>query len=287
MNPRSLTSLMMMVVVVSLLAASMPSHASTATASLTNLQFQLTDLAPDDGIAPTLTSLPANQTYVVARVNDQATGISQQVTNPFSVGYLPDGSVSVNGPTAAASSSILAGSFLSTGSATDGGTFFSQANVFSGAEGLATSYFLSAHTRLTITADLSLSVSIMDACSSFQCESAVASAVISGLLEGPGVPLTGFAKNASLFEQATVFDGLPHTQSLQGVMSVSIANDGDASASIWGVSIYTFVSGAGASPVPEPATWGLMLPGLLVLVSWRIRAKRGIKANGPVRSHAR
>ena len=246
--------------------------AADASASLTNIRFKLTDLAPGDGVAASLTTVP-NATKTDLFASASFDGIAQ-TNQTIATGVLVPGSINASGLAATAGSGAQGGSLFSSGTAGDRGTFQSQASVYSAADGLATSFMLSPHTRLTITAKMDLSISITDVCGSFQCEKAVATASIGGLFGNSGA-----SQSTSLFLDASALDGSFRAQTLHDVMTVSFVNDGDTSLGIWGFSMFTFVNGVGAvTPVPEPATWASLLAGLAALTA--VRRFRDRRASG-------
>ncbi|WP_374594265.1 hypothetical protein [Aquabacterium sp.] len=280
--------------------------AASSTASLTNLHFQLVDLTPDDGIAPSF-QLLSTASYNGYSAPDRISGQVQNNAGPYStvnyqiVDLTPLGNLSktesVSG--VSVSSAIADTSLMASGTSTQGKTSYSA-----GASIDANSYYgggikLSANSALIITADAWVDASalnVVENTSNYCCyytNPETASAGVSLSLTGPGVggsqnsssSLTASVSGSSNYTYVydpvygyyrSVFvspDGRPLLQTNSGKLGVTFLNT-TSSDQIATLTATVSVSGTSVAAVPEASTVVLSSLGLLsaAMVARRRRA---------------
>lgn len=279
----------------SMLVATSAFSAASSTASLTNLHFQLVDLTPDDGIAPSFQVLSA-ATYNGYSTPDKISGQVQNNAGPYSTVSYQIGdltplnslskSESVSG--VAVSSAITDTSLTATGTSTLGKTSYSA-----GASIDANTYYgggikLSANSALIVTADAWVDASalnVVDSANNYCCyysNPETASASVSLSLSGPGV---GGSQNSSSSLSASVSgtnyytyvydpiygyyryvflspDGNPLLQSNSGKLGVTFLNTTSVD-QVATLTASVSVSGTSIAAVPEASTVVLSSLGLL------------------------
>ena len=217
-----------------------------ATAVLSNFSIQLIDLAPDDGIPPTITFVPGNSA-------GSAIAGSQLVENTFPDPFAENSESVANGSGSASASLAgdpLGGSATITTAATalgDPHMAFSQAE--GDVEFGELSFTLSPHTEVEMNATLTL-------------DADVTQAVIGLAVAEGGYDFFGPAGDPEFFIsiEAEDFPGYEHVDDTQSLFA-TYTNDTDAAMDVGfdgGVQSY-----ANVNEVPEPATWLLLMAGLL------------------------
>src|SRR5262249_30234295 len=133
-----------------------------------------------DGIAPALTFLSGVTTDVNAASYDfsTATLFSDQSSK---AGWLSPSALVESSPVGTGWASVVGKRLITLGHAQDGGSFSASASSTQSKEGFAL-FSLTPHTQLTITFQVKVSTSILNDCGAFNCESAYASAGLSGIL---------------------------------------------------------------------------------------------------------
>lgn len=293
-------------VAVAAMMPALPVHAeATASAELRAVQLQLVDLAPGDGITPSVTFAPFGASQGRASISFNRPGSSGSEESTFSglFGAWSPGAASVDGLFGRSSASLVgpgspAGSTLRVaGSATGPGggfclpgqfdfntCFTASANFSASAspDGFFASFTLSPNTLMVLRGDLSISAAatgggLVDQFSFFQSSNSdSASANFSMQLSGPG-PLGNGSQNSNDGRSVNAFAFydtfnrvfVPSSNSFTGSVAVSftnLTNDPLSGNYALSVSASGFAFGD-ARLVPEPGTWALMLGGLAAVAA--------------------
>lgn len=250
---------------------------STASASTSNYTFSLIDLAPDDGIAPSLTWLdlsgrpPATSNL---SINDAISGEIVVLNNSHGTADLP---LDLNTTTQNGQVQLkLSGADLASLAQSANASFNGAGALDNNARGSTTAYYgftLSPNTSLTINLDVDLRVTTTDgSLLPERWESAYADVNL-GLEQyrnGEFVMSTGTGEHLAAYFRD------PQDLQHQGTLSFTFDNR-DVTDSTLYFSSNVGASGVSvASTVPEPSTWGMMLLGAsLVSVAGARRTRRG------------
>lgn len=266
----------------------------TASASITDLRFDLQDLAPDDGVAASLTQPPE---FVAATLNSTANAAivnfgGQQVSQ-WLQGTAPLADVSASalyGPSTAQASltgngTLLgpyqlwaSGNLVDTPSGDYLTTDFSTMSARAGTDdGSAVSFLLSAHTSVTLSGKADLFISTSGANSNV---SVPFNTVVSGKFlvrfDAPWAGGSPFVGEASK-ELILGYREEPSTDAFSQNFSFSYVNDTDQSTmiSLWAsTSVYGMLPHSPASAIPEPGSFSLMALGLLGLLGTAAARRR-------------
>lgn len=244
-----------------LLVATTGAWAVTATASLSNIQFQVFDLNPLDGIAPSFTILSGS------RYSTAYTGSGLSDWNPVTA------SSSINAPGLALAASALGNEFdpssLTLTSSLSDTALSTYGN--SGAYGTASfNVLIGAGTLLLVTADASVAA---NGVGSLEQTSVSASTLLefSESIDGTS------AYSNSGRQAYTGFSYFIKMPSSTGQISASFINNAGSSKEIYfQASAQTYVGTPLATPVPEPTTSAMLLSGLGVAlgIAFRRRERR-------------
>lgn len=234
--------------------------ASTAQATLSNLQVQLFDLTPDDGIAPSvswarqsnivdlnLSNLSTSQTFGELRA---APGVFPAVLSVQ--GSLTD----VSGI-----SQMRSDGWTVSATAEQPGTFF-NGRALTARDG-PTSGSLGANSRLVISFDAQVEISGLDHCAASginPCSFAQAT------LSASAIPWSGLRPGLQLSLQRTgtsTGNGVPYQLTDSGTFYWELVNATTSPVDIT-LQIEASISGREtlAAPIPEPATWALWFAGI-------------------------
>ncbi|WP_066332400.1 PEPxxWA-CTERM sorting domain-containing protein [Azohydromonas lata] len=254
-----------------LAVASIPAMAeASATASLTELRYELVDLDPNDGITPTVKF--TGQSLVRVKSGGYCTGCKDfgSFTEPASVSF-PNGSAAAS--QAGLSAFSQSGSFGFTAESLPylGSDRYQLKSIaiYQGALGMPL-FQLSAHTGLRITGQYTLDAEVDP-------------------YRNPSPLLRGLEYGtASVFFSSRFIDGDDALRSItaksdwhspadsaheSGEISVLMRNDLSHQATLWGK--WGVIASSAVPGVPEPSTYALMLAGLaLVGVTARRRQER-------------
>ncbi|TAK82658.1 MAG: PEP-CTERM sorting domain-containing protein [Aquabacterium sp.] len=290
------------------LACAPPAQASaSASAELTHIRFTLTDLNPDDGIAPSYTLLTDQGSTTITGVGsfvlspDPEGDFGLDMLDPAQMQFGTAGSTllrdaSLGGVQVV--SQALNGTYLVNTSAASGltgsGIYVAGAGIGSTSiyndvlvpAGLpqrnAVAGLLSVNTRLTVTADVSLQLNGVFDCADCQTESHTVLATL-GVRAGAQPYFSSFGSGISQdlhFEQNgsdplhEIYNG-----SFQGSLSLDYDNEYDGiSAAASEVSVLFAVTAVGTwksapGPIPEPGTYALVGLGLGA-AAWRARRRK-------------
>lgn len=269
-----------------LLCAPLAAHAElTAKASISGLQFVLSDLTPNDAETPSLTSpLELQSVGWESRASASITNFNWQQNSSWQqgVGILGDASASaVFGPSHAqawlAGSGTPAGPYNITASGTlnetPSGDYkttdFSSLNAQAGTnEYGGTNFLLSAHTSLTLVGQADLFISSTGATPNFFDPS---NTYVSGKFSvGFVTPdANSIHVDSAAKELIMGYSEAPRTDSFNQAFSFTYANDTDhvTVVSLWAnTSVYAMLPHLPASAVPEPGSQVLMALGLIGLL---------------------
>lgn len=260
------------------LAAAAPSFAATtASGTVSNIGFELIDLDLNDGITP---SLNFNVTggyyfedpYTELTLADQRSGYNntqrqnQTISQPYqsSASYAPSGGTALN-----ASASV-------TGRLFDGLTMQAQASSAggeAGANSLATSghvhFILSPNTALRITADLYATAARAPGLTDGGSYADVQFLIFENVPES-----TSYSRPDGFFA-ATYTPGVSSGLFQAAHVDYLINNRSTGSiTNMMSFNAYASAQTLATSPVPEPATYGMLLAGLGVLAA-TARRRRG------------
>lgn len=245
-----------------------------SSASLTGLRYELVDLNPGDGIAPTIryTGLALTDAFTLWDFCFSPTWC-QRGQGSFTTPAFSSRQYDAGGPTSAFAAVSPAGLFASgqwaNGSniGSGNGRYLAQAR-YQGVSGGHPLFVLSAHTGVRITAQYTLDAWVNPT-------------------EIAGPFHKGYGANAAVFFRSRFLDGPEILEELEaspflqpeylhetGEISVLLRNDKERQATVWGRwGVWT----GGQVPVgiPEPSTWALMLAGagLLGSVAQRRRTR--------------
>ncbi len=247
-------------VAAALVVAAFPASATTgasATAVLSDMQLQLVDLAPDDGIAPTITFTPGT-TFIQAIAAGQ--NLYQELPDPFAAGAE---SIATGQGTATASLAgdvRGAGATITTGATAAGDSGVApnevDAFVFFGETG----FTLSPHTEVEFTGTATVAADVADVPRT-RADASVAFNFFSA---------AGDARTALTIE-ANALPGQEHVGATQ-FLTASFMNNTDAALDVLFGAGVTAKAVTGA--VPEPPTGLLLAIGAAFAwaSSWRTRA---------------
>jgi hypothetical protein len=232
--------------------AALPASAqSTASASVGNLNIQLIDLAPGDGIAPSLSFTGATTAFANAIIyaDTTFTDVAQQDIE------LGDDNI----PASASNASGTANAFASTLSVTAATNMLSNSG-WTLAQGTM-DFILTPNTRAIFT--VTASVSALPDFTEGGLGSAFASALLYGeIVNSTSNGVTNFSSNviSSLFGEQRTLSAVIDSQGVETTGWVGIQAMAES------MSL--------ASPVPEPATVGMLAAGLGILSGAARRRKR-------------
>ena len=266
------------------LLASATAQASSSSAVLEQFMFQLVDLDPNDGVAPSFSFLAnssnnvafARTVYSLRGAPDEDVRVDNEVV---STGIFAINSATQSGPGASATAVSTLESFASEGSATQYGMYAAISiaigvydsdfpfNILIGAN---TELIVSAHARLETHLDVCPPGPLMI------CESAYAEAILYTAYPVPGEVDYASGDGAYL----TAAAGTAGTQTLSRVLSISLVNDSAQDVRQF-LRADTGTTGAGINEVPEPGTSALMVTGLVALLAiGRLSRKRRAGVRG-------
>jgi hypothetical protein len=256
---------------------------ATASASMTDLTFQVIDLTPNDGMAAGFTfeqaqNGAAGDLRVSSRVVDHTTGQSDHDDLRLLSGLLTP--ASVNNSTGAVVSSVDAGpaGFFASGSSTaEISNFASETTFMTGVERVPGDLFsydpftwtVLPYTQLVISASAVTSASVDTDCGVRpvnSCKSSFAAVSLRGGFLASELPFSMVSSSAGA--------GFPtFSDSDSGLLTLTFVNDtADPMLAYWRFEVQALGQIA-LTPVPEPSTYALLLAGLAGLV-WRARASR-------------
>jgi hypothetical protein len=258
----------------SLLAAAPARAQLHFAASAGNLQYTLTDLAPDDGIAPSVTFAGPAQAYLSGALERNV---------PIAVSGWADHRVTTN--EAVLTEDWDAGAHAGVGydgqsvvvaSSLDPTTFGLTTNLLAQSQ---QAFTLAPHTRITFTVDAAIDLTLgMDPAKVGYAQAfagiAVDQSPVGTVFD---VGTWGLMADGALVENEDDWSGNTYANVVAGTIPFSWDND---SASLQGATV-TYVAGAwgnihntGASPlpVPEPGAWAMLLAGLAGLGALGARA---------------
>jgi len=259
------------------LAAATPAlAASSATATLSNLQMTLIDLNPADGIAPSIAWSGNNGSFVYV----SGIAVDAELSDYQSFGFGdPSSFVPLSGSAQTALSQVsaaiqAAGSYSGTNLTATGSALGARtAGQFSSFDGTAyapTGYFtLSPYTLVTFEGNATLTATTTVGMDAFGVESALARAYLSA--NGLGAFGTGSQSTYDQLEGSAAqscdadFKCVGTTKTAAGHLAVTFVNltNGNLSGTL---STVALVSGQSAvNAVPEPATYATLVAGLCLL----------------------
>lgn len=246
-----------------------PSGASTfASFSVGPISFNLFDLNPDDGIAPSISFLGTGSLQEVATARDYGLALfdSQNVTVspwvPLAVSAAVPGSwvsVSVSGN----DGGTVSGTTLKATGATHGTGSQPGAGEIYGRIATDYSFTLSPFTKVVFEADVSLSASTTHGGAAFEFANLRSWLRTWDENQPPGAAPQSSLDEASIYVKSA-WNGsqyVPDSGSLGDTLSVSFVN-GSASALDGKLRGNFEMTGYSPAPVPEPETWALLLAGL-------------------------
>lgn len=234
---------------------------ATANASASNFRYALTDLTPDDGIAPSLSWIPSpdygyasligsywSDVVFSARPDSDALVTKEWVQGGDAVSASMEGATQL-GTTAISTSATSAGSpFIA---------FWTEAS----ARSQLGAFVLSPGSAVSFMVDYSLNGLITD--SLLEYSQARAEAILLGELYGAGGIEVGIEQD-SAFTSASNFttDG----QVRNGTLSLTMSNAGGAySEGTIRFDTEAYAMAVINAPIPEPSTWAMLLGGLALL----------------------
>lgn len=250
---------------------------STASASTANYTFSLIDLAPDDGIAPSLTWLNSPGRPLATSnlsINDAISGEIVQLNNSYGMGDLP-----LDLKTATENGQVqlkLSGTDLASLAQGANASFNGAGALNNSARGSTSAYYgftLSPNTSLTINTDVDLRVTTTEgSLLPERWESAYATVNL-GLEEYRNGE---FVMSMGTGESLAAYFLDPQDLQSQRTLSLTFDNRALADSTLY-FSSYVGASGISvASTVPEPSSWIMMLLGASVVsVAGARRARRG------------
>jgi hypothetical protein len=254
-----------------LAAAALPTLADvSSSASLTGLRYELVDLAPNDGIAPSIRftgmsqaesiafwdfcNLPWCQRSQGSFTTPASTSLQQNESGPLSV------TASVSQAGLLTSGQWANGSSIGSGA----GRYLAQAR-YQGVLGQPL-FVVSAHTGVRITGQYTLDARVdpTEIIGPTHSDYGARAAVFfrSNFLDGPAplVEIEAFHREQPMFVHET------------GELSVLLRNDKDHQATLWG-KWGVWSSGQVPIGIPEPSTYALMFAGL-AMIGARVRQRR-------------
>lgn len=270
-----------------LVCAPLAAHADlSASASISGLQFVLSDLNPNDAIAPSLTqpielqpvgwnssanALIRNFDWQQASEFQSGTGTigNASASTQFGASHA-EAALSGNGSPAGPYNFSASGTLTDTPSGDYLTTDFSTLNAQAGTnDTMGTNFLLSAHTSLTLSGQANLFVSTSGGNPNvfMPVNTSVSSKFwvqFMAPLEGGGLQVDSATK-----ELLMPYQDAPRTDSFSQAISFNYANDTDHDdvVSLWAnASVYAMLPHLPASAVPEPGTQALMALGLLGLL---------------------
>jgi hypothetical protein len=244
--------------VLALLSGAVAAQATTTQASLSDYGWQVVDLNPDDGIAPSITF--ANiargaQTGAVAHYGDLLSFLGESSIDGETVSSASD----IGG--AAVTTTYSQQAITAHGSIGKAGQYMSFA-------GWNSDYTLSANTKLVFTGHAAAAVTpgayVPDQFSSAGVSIMFTDGIIDGTLVQP------------YYARTATFPNVPDTVNFDETFTLEIVNN-SADALTGRMNILVFTT-ADVSAVPEPATY-LMLGAGLALTGALARRRRASKAN--------
>ena len=282
----SSSTVRIILVAASVLAAPLSARAdATASADLTDLTIRLIDLNPSDGITPWV-RFPTGRSIDAVAAN-MPTALTEALHSPshesvVNVAQQPFGTVTsssaVPGATAFASfdgDPQSSGSNIHASASATGGSF---ENVFRATGDAMMSYYfgpgafvLSPGSELVMTATATTQAATTTIQGDGRQDQGYAAAFIqvSGTVDDRSLDAD------SISSRADPFDSLPGSVSGNGQLSVSFSNASTASVDGYYFAFVTTLAQSGTVPIPppisEPATLDLLLAGIGILVSRRLR----------------
>ncbi|WP_295993592.1 PEP-CTERM sorting domain-containing protein [Rugamonas sp.] len=278
---KRITRLTLAAAAVAVATAGAAQAAATSSASFGNLVITLTDLDPNDGIAPSLTFQVNGKPSISGQTRSFGDERIEHDYVDTTVGQQGALSGSLNDVLASSKATVnsvanLAGfsSMATTGAAlstADGYGLYSSSAF--GESPLMNTFTLSANTRITVTVDAAISVQTTLGYNSAIGQDEQANASLR-LLLGPFGP-AGTDLNQSLnatFAYADDGSIIGQSASWSGPISVSYSNltAFDATGKF---NAEVSVSGYSALAVPEPGSYAMLLAGL-GLVGWRVGRRK-------------
>lgn len=269
------------------ICAPLAAHADlSASASITGLQFVLSDLTPNDSVAPSLTmpaELQATGWNSTASVSIRNFDGQQAADWQHGIGSIGDASAGAvfsqshaqasltgSGSSIGPYNFIAAGTLVDTPSGDYFTTDFSNLHAQAGTnETMGTSFLLSAHTSLTLNGQADLFVSMTSPYPNVFTNNTIVSSkfLVRFMTSGP--------EDGTHFDFATKelmigYPAGPLTDSFDQSFSFNYANntDHDVIVSLWAnAGVGAIQPHLPASPVPEPGSQILMVLGMLGLLS--------------------
>lgn len=248
-------------VMVAALSGAAFAQSSTAQASLSGYSYELIDLDPNDGIAPSITFSNVLQGAVVSvtPTGGQTTENTQWSENGAPV------SAQLGQPGADAAAWFSVDELKATSTADNAGYYHAIA-------GWDADYTLSAHTKLVVTGQAAGSLDV-DGTVTQQ----VALAMVSVLFRAPAQSPHDDPSNLASYSRSVLSLDPASGTSFDEAFEVVLVND-SASALSATMSVVARSTAAGVSPIPEPATY-LMLGAGLALTGAMARRRRLSGAN--------
>lgn len=253
MQNRTLAGILVAAALVAPPLSASATDGASATAVLSDMQLQLVDLAPDDGIAPTITFTPGT-TFIQAIAGSQ--NFYQELPTPFGAGTESVANGQGTASASLAGDPFAAGATITTGATVPGAAGptpdEADAFVFFGETG----FTLSPHTEVEITGTATVAADVALTPRS-RADASVAFNFFSGAGDG----------RTALTVEANALPGQDHAGATQ-FLAATFANNTDATLDVlFGAGV---TATAVTNAVPEPPT-GLLLAigGAFVLVSSR------------------
>ncbi|HMM55810.1 MAG TPA: PEPxxWA-CTERM sorting domain-containing protein [Candidatus Desulfobacillus sp.] len=245
--------------------------ASFASASVGPISYQLIDLNPDDGIAPSITFLMPDQfnggpglSFAYTETEDTGTGLMDARSNtgfgwaPLSANASVPGSwasaaISGNGTPLGSTVSATGASYGTAGGSEDYGKYFANMTTDAG-------FTLSPYTEVVFRAGVSLSASVTYGTYNDVWEEANAWGTFFVWPDDEVNIGSRMVRAVPSYWDQDPIDNV----SFNGILTVSLANNSaDELDGYFGS--YAHAWGNSTAPVPEPETWALLLAGLGIM----------------------
>ncbi|WP_157268010.1 PEPxxWA-CTERM sorting domain-containing protein [Azohydromonas aeria] len=240
-----------------------------SSASLTGLRYELVDLRPGDGIAPSIrfTGATLAESLLLAHwclgptfcQRSEGTFTTPAVSNrQYDDGF--SGSTSAFAAVSAAG--LFAGGQYDNGAGLGYGPYHAEARL-RGRRGGNPLFVLSAHTGVRVTAHYTLDAWVIP--------TPITGPYHDGYGAGAAVFVNSrFIDGPDFFQEVSTGSGFVHDT---GELSVLLSNHKDRTATVWG-RIGVLADGQVPTGIPEPSTWALLLAGAGLLGG--VARRRGI-----------